>query len=424
MVAQDLQQDLAISGKSVNRVIDECVLTPIPGIRPAGENIRGLKLWVDLRTARPKIEDLAKDHDWQPANPIITDWASYRDLVERALCTRSKDLELGLFLTEASTRVFGFAGVRDGLWMLGGLITGFIDQGLFPEPEDGDLEVQYGKLDWLNEKLSDVIREIPLTRCPDPGMNYSLNYRDESRRQGGMITSADYEAAASAGNPEEYQELLASIKEARAELDKFEAVVAERFGTGSLSFTLTEETLDECQNAVQSILRRRQPATDVSTSSGSSKVQAPMLGSPSAIPLINASGTAADSWSECEHLARTGKVDRALSTMTALASAEPNGRIRFQRKLLLADLCLQTNRKKLGTSILQELNEIIEQHRLETWETSEIVGGVWARLVRCYRDQAAGTADQEREAEFYLKLSRLDPWQALSCGEPVRKDNR
>jgi len=108
--------------------------------------------------------------------------------------------------------------------------------------------------------------------------------------------------------------------------------------------------------------------------------------------------------------------------MAALAAAEPNGRVRFQRKLLLADLCIQTNRKKLGTSILQELNEIIEQHKLESWETSEIVGGVWSRLVRCYRDKAAGTADESLEAEFYLKLSRLDPWQALTCGEPARRD--
>jgi len=108
--------------------------------------------------------------------------------------------------------------------------------------------------------------------------------------------------------------------------------------------------------------------------------------------------------------------------MAALAAAEPNGRVRFQRKLLLADLCIQTNRKKLGTSILQELNEIIEQHKLESWETSEIVGGVWSRLVRCYRDKAAGTADESLEVEFYLKLSRLDPWQALTCGEPARID--
>ena len=83
---------------------------------------------------------------------------------------------------------------------------------------------------------------------------------------------------------------------------------------------------------------------------------------------------------------------------------------------------MRTNRMKLAASILQELNEIIETHKLDSWETSEVVGGVWSRLVRCYRDKVAGTADETLEAEFFRKLSRLDPWQALACGEPVKKD--
>ena len=118
-------------------------------------------------------------------------------------------------------------------------------------------------------------------------------------------------------------------------------------------------------------------------------------------------------------MARSGEIDAALSTMTALASAEANGRIRFQRKLLLADICLQTNRVKLARSILEELNELIDRHNLTSWETSDLVGAVWARLVRCYRDKSAGTASSEKAAEVFLKLSRLDPWQALSLGEPT-----
>ena len=137
MPATDLQQDSTASGESLIRVIDSAVLTPVPGPKPAGEDIRAVKLWVDLRTARPKMEDATADHDWALANPVVTDWSSYRDMVEQALIARSKDLELGIFLTEASARVFGFAGVRDGLWTLGGLITNFIQQGLFPEPDEG-----------------------------------------------------------------------------------------------------------------------------------------------------------------------------------------------------------------------------------------------------------------------------------------------
>ena len=103
--------------------------------------------------------------------------------------------------------------------------------------------------------------------------------------------------------------------------------------------------------------------------------------------------------------------------MTALAAAEANGRVRFQRKLLLADICIQTNRMKLARSILEELNELVDKHNLTSWETSDLIGAVWARLVRCYRDRNSGTANFDKAAEVYLKLSRLDPWQALALGD-------
>ena len=396
----------------MERVIDEAVLAPIPGLHPAGEDIRGLNLWVDITKARPKPDGLPPDRGWQQANQIRTDWPTYRDILEKALRDVSKDLELATFLTEASTRVFGFQGARDALWIIGGLITNFREQGLHPLPEDGDLELQYAKLEWLNEKFSEVLSEIPLTWQPEPGENYSLNYYRESRRVGGMITAAEFDAAAAAGENEEYASILNIIKETREELAHFKQTVSEAYGNGVLSFTFTDDALNECDAVVQGILHKREP--NGPPAEPPNPPPGPP-GNPSPTPRSD------DAWSQAEQLARND-VPGALARMTALAAAEPNGRIRFQRKLLLADLCIKTNRKKLATSILQELNEIIETHKLEQWETSEIVGGVWARLVRCYRDKAAGTANEELETQFFRKLSRLDPWQALTCGEPVKKD--
>jgi len=117
-------------------------------------------------------------------------------------------------------------------------------------------------------------------------------------------------------------------------------------------------------------------------------------------------------------MVREGDIDRALSAMAAIAAAEPNGRVRFQRKLLLAEICLQTGRRRLAKSILEELNELIEKHNLTAWETSDLIGAVWARLVRCYNDKNGdGNSSPEKAMEFFLKLSRLDPWQALSVSE-------
>jgi type VI secretion system protein ImpA len=401
---------------SIDRVVDERVLTPLPGAEPAGkEDVRKLALWVKLRNAQPKPEDYTKRHDWERAERVETNWPTYRDMAERVLCEVSKDLELGIFLTEACTRIYGFVGVRDGLWTLRGLVTEFKDKGLYPRPENGDFESQIGKLDWLEDKFYETVREIPITRRPEPGINYDLNYRDESRRQNGMITSAEFEAAVAAGSYEQYEELLAEIREASRELDQLKTVAAEYYGPTASSFTQLRETMKDCRTAVEIILRKKETTSPPSQPPPlqPERVKTPGL-------LIHTGDE--DPWAKCEELVRKGEINLALATMTSLAASEPNGRVRFHRKLMLADVCLQTNRKKLGVSILEELNEILELHKLETWETSELVGGVWSRLVHCYRDTVAGTANGDKEAAFFLKLSRLDPWQALVCGEPVRKE--
>ena len=399
----------------VSRVVDEHVLSPISEQKPAGDDLRALKDWVEIRKARPNLNDRGDKKDWEPANPANADWPTYKQVVEKALCTKSKDLELGVFLTEACARIYGFAGIRDGIWTLKGLLNEFSNRGLYPLPdEDGSLESRYGKLDWMNEKLAELVRDIPITMRPEPADNYSMNFRNEALRPNGMITAAEFDTAVAVGTKEQYETLSRDIDEVKVEFGEFEEVVVAQFGPNALSFVDSKHALEECQVAIASILRKKQPA---SAKTSGSAVTIPSIGSGGGGGL--AEGMVSGAWAEAERMARSGEIDAALSTMTALAAAEANGRIRFQRKLLLADICLQTNRVKLARSILEELNELIDRHNLTSWETSDLVGAVWARLVRCYRDKNAGTASSEKAAEVFLKLSRLDPWQALSLGEPT-----
>jgi hypothetical protein len=321
-----------------------------------------------------------------------------------------------VFLTESCARLHGFVGVRDGIWAVRGLITEFADKGLYPVPENGNLEDRYGKLDWLNDKLAEVMRDIPLTMRPSPAVNYSLNYRDEAIRQNGMITAAEFESAVAAGTREQYETLSKDLEEARSEFAELEQVASEKFGPAALSFASSKQVFDDCRVAVSSILRKKQAAPKNGPNAGG------LVGVHSlAVGSDTPEGSLGDSWAEAERKARAGDVDGALSAMATLAAAEANGRLRFQRKLLLADICMQTNRHKLAKSILEELNELVDKHNLTAWETSELIGAVWIRLVRCYREKNAGTANPDKAMEFFLKLSRLDPWQALACGEPTEQ---
>jgi cell division septum initiation protein DivIVA len=229
-----------------------------------------------------------------------------------------------------------------------------------------------------------------------------------------MITVAEFESAVAVGTKEQYESLSRELEEARSELDELEQVIIGQFGANALSFVESKHALEECQVAISSILRRKQPAA-TAASGGALTVASFGFGGGGGL----AEGMVGGAWAEAERMARSGEIDAALSTMTALAAAEANGRVRFQRKLLLADICLQTNRLKLAKSILEELNELVDKHNLTAWETSDLIGAVWARLVRCYRDKNAGTANADKATEIFLKLSRLDPWQALALGEPA-----
>jgi type VI secretion system protein ImpA len=124
--------------------------------------------------------------------------------------------------------------------------------------------------------------------------------------------------------------------------------------------------------------------------------------------------TTGDSWQEAEAFIRSGEVEKGLVAMTRLAASETSGRNRFQRKLLLAEVCLASGRERLARSILEELAEQIDKFQLELWESSELISAVWTMLHKLYRQDESNL---DRATKLYERLCRLDPWQALGCGE-------
>src|SRR5262249_47410281 len=94
------------------------------------------------------------------------------------------------------------------------------------------------------------------------------------------------------------------------------------------------------------------------------------LSSPS---VIESQPLAGASWQEAENLVRLGDIEKGLLEMRRLAAGETTGRSRFQRKLLLAEVCLDHQREFLARSILEELAEQIDKLQLELWESSELI---------------------------------------------------
>jgi type VI secretion system ImpA family protein len=365
-----------------------------------------------IKNARPNPYESADRGIWTKQNSD-TGWPQLYEKATGALKEKSKDLQIAIWLAEASTRLHGFAGLRDSLALIRGLLEQYWDNGLFPADGDGDIEMRLSPLQWLNEKLADLLREIPITARTDQGDNYSLAYFVESRKKGGSITAEEFDAAARVTPISSLETMIEDCARADEEFRNLDRFIESKFGPELISLSYTKEAFGECHAYLENTLAQKRPR-------GAAVVENPTTQSPAngVVPEFGLEGTTTDtSWEEAERLVRAGRVNEALAQMTQLAATAPNGRVRFQRKLLLADICLSTQRDRLAKSILEELSELVDKHQLADWEAPQVTGAVWSRLYRCYKNEKAGIADPEKAAQLFLKLCRLDPWQALACSD-------
>src|SRR5579862_4572692 len=138
------------------------LLQPIPGAKPGGANLRYDPLYDKIKEARREEDDVPQG-EWTRARKVA-DWPTVAKLAGDALATKSKDLQLAAWLTEAWVRQEGLAGLRAGLGVLQGLLDRFWDQ-LYPELEDGDAELRGAPLEWVGRYLQTAVRAVPLDKA-------------------------------------------------------------------------------------------------------------------------------------------------------------------------------------------------------------------------------------------------------------------
>jgi len=315
--------------------------------------------------------------------------------------------------------------------------------------EDGP-EDRAGPFDWLNNKLVDSITAIPITVRADQGQDYNFIDFQDARRVGsdagcknadgdidpkkkkaldqaiaeGHVSLDLFNSAIKLTKRSGYEQLSADFLQAYDEFKALEKVIEEKFGDAAPNLATCRTTLSEIRQAVTDILdqKRRDEPDPPKAVPQDEKGETPVRSvehtrSPLSFEAkLSAQPALERSWLQAEALIRSGQVDQGLQEMTRLAASETTGRDRFQRKLLLAEVCLASQRDRLARSILEELAEQIDKFQLESWESSELIGSVWTKLYKLCK-QGADNADKDRAGKLYERLCRLDPWQALSCNE-------
>src|SRR2546430_965566 len=175
------------------------LLQPLPGPNAGGANLGYDPLYAKLKEAR-REDDAAPQGEWTRPRKMA-DWPQVMKLASDALATKSKDLQIAAWLTEALAHQDGVAGLNAGLDLLRGLVERHWDH-LYPELEDGDTGLRAAPLDWVGRYLHPAIRSVPLNKT---GHDF-FKYR-EARATG-------YEAGA-AGDQKKLAARQAGIAEGR-----------------------------------------------------------------------------------------------------------------------------------------------------------------------------------------------------------------
>jgi type VI secretion system protein ImpA len=151
------------------------LLQPIPGPNPAGESLRYQGTYDRISEAR-REDDPNLSQGIYKASLKRADWATAEAICVDALATRTKDLQIAGWLLEAWLHLYGFAGVAKGLRLMAGLCDQFWND-LYPAIESGDLEGRIAPFDWIEQKLTLKLKQIPLT-LPDEFTGESYSYVD------------------------------------------------------------------------------------------------------------------------------------------------------------------------------------------------------------------------------------------------------
>lgn len=217
----------------------DALVLPIADGSPAGSNLRlNASDLTFERIQQSRTEVLPEVDPTGAGKPA--DWAAVARECEAALQSKSKDLELAAWLTEAWSRTRGFSGLRDGLRLTIALCDAFWDS-LHPGIEEGglDLALRARPLNWLGSSRN-MLRSIALSKLVSLEGRGPLTFEDHKLAQ-----LVDEKAVLP--DKRQHQEMLArglyGAEEWRARLT----------GAGAESLAALHAEVSDCQKAVAAL---------------------------------------------------------------------------------------------------------------------------------------------------------------------------
>jgi type VI secretion system protein ImpA len=309
----------------------EELLNPIPGNNPAGADLRYDPLYDKIKEARREEDDIPQGAWERPRK--LADWPLVIKLITEALTTKTKDLQLAAWFTEALLRRESFAGLASGVSLLRELLEKFWD-GLYPIIEEGDLELRAAPLEWIGTRQDFAVKLQPVNKS---GHSY-WQYKESLTIPGEKETEKDKEKAANRKKAIEdgkippelfeksfeatpktwYRQLIADLNASVAAIDLLDATCKGKFADAAPTYRPLRESLEEVLRLAGQLLVRKlevdpDPIEQVAADTGES-----------------GTGTAVDSGPlSAEPVDRNDAVNRAIGAARFIRRAEPTSPVSY-----------------------------------------------------------------------------------------------
>ncbi len=246
------------------------LLNPIAGDKACGQDLRYSPVYDKVKEARREEEDVSQG-DWE-YEIKKADYPLVLKLCQETLATKSKDLQLAAWLTEALLRTEGFAGLQEGLNLVARLLREFWD-GVHPQLEDGDAELRAVPLDWMGSRFVEFVKNVPVTKLGHDFFRYkesrAVGYEGdavgEEKEQAratairdGKLTAEEFDQAFADTSKDFYKERLQSVEDCLEALANLREVCDSKFPADTRpSFSRLKDALEEMRALIRSLLQEK-----------------------------------------------------------------------------------------------------------------------------------------------------------------------
>jgi len=208
----------------------ERLLAPVSADQPCGEDL-AFSSEIDAIVRARQADDPSLEQGAWVTDLKEADWKFVARDCARLIETRSKNLQLAVWLAEAAVRTAGLPGLTDSLLLTAQLCERYWD-GLHPLPDEDGVERRIGNLAWLAARIAPWLRAVPLTEGPN---GHGLADFDVARMQGGEAL-AKLESARGRTSQAFYLNLMRECEGCTAAIDRLERSVDDVLGADGPSF--------------------------------------------------------------------------------------------------------------------------------------------------------------------------------------------